>query len=225
MKEQRTVFNETATGHQTANYPLFFGEQMGTYDTVNRNYPRIFDLYNQQMGQIWYSTEVDVTQDRVDLLKAPKEVVDLMVKTIQWQQATDSIASRSVGVLLERWVSNPEMSSLIKAWGLFEDIHSQSYADIVATVFPNPNDMIEEIVSDLNIVGRSRILIDVFDELYNMPDDVPIEVKRKNMLLAFAAFYAMESISFMASFSVTFSIAHAGYFAGIGERVRFIARD
>lgn len=220
-----TVYNENSTGHKTEKYPLFFGEQMGSYDTVHRNYPTIFDLYNKQMGQIWYPTEVSVEQDKVDLLRAPQDVVDLMSKTIQWQQATDSIASRSVGVLLEPWVTNPEMSSLIKAWGLFEDIHSISYADIVASVFPNPSDMIEEIVEDLNIVARSRILIDVFDNLYNLKRDASDSEKRKAMILAFAAFYAMESISFMASFTVTFSIAHAKYFAGIGERVRFIARD
>src|SRR5690625_1385236 len=220
-----TVFNEQSTGHITERYPLFFGEELGTYDTVHRTYPSIFDLYNRQVGQIWYPTEVDVTQDRVDLLRAPKDVVNLMSKTLQWQQATDSIASRSVGVLLEPWVTNPEMASLIKAWGFFEDIHAISYADIVATVFPNPSDMINEIMEDLNIVARSRVLIDTFDDLYNIPRYTPDSEKRKNMLLAFAAFYAMESISFMASFTVTFSIAHSKYFAGIGERVRFIARD
>ena len=222
----RTVFNEKATGHITENYPLFFGEQMGVYDTVNRKYPQIFDLYNRQAGMIWYSSEVDVTRDRIDLLQARPDVVETMMLNIQWQTAMDSIAARSVGTLLERHVTNPEMSSLIKVWGFFEDIHSQSYSDIVANVFPDPTSMLGEIMENESVMNRTRVLVKVFDELYNLPDDAPISLKREKMILAFTAFYALETISFMNSFTATFTIAkNEKRFIGIGERVRLICRD
>lgn len=222
----KTVFNAKATGHQTQNYPLFFGEQLGVYDTTNRNYQSIFDLYNRQMGQIWFSTEVDITRDRIDLLQAPKDVVEVMMLNIQWQTAMDSIASRSINTLLGKHITNPEMSSLVAAWNLFEDIHSQSYSDIVENIFPNPSDMIGEIMENENVIKRTQVLVDVFNSLYNMPDNAPIEEKREKMILAFTAFYAMESISFMNSFAATFTIAkNYKRFIGIGERVRLICRD
>lgn len=221
----KTVFNAKATGHQTQNYPLFFGEQLGVYDTTNRNYQSIFDLYNRQMGQIWFSSEIDITRDRIDLLQAPKDVVEVMMLNIQWQTAMDSIASRSINTLLGKHITNPEMTSLVAAWNLFEDIHSQSYSDIVENIFPNPSDMIGEIMENENVIKRTQVLVDVFNSLYNMPDDASIEEKREKMILAFTAFYAMESISFMNSFAATFTIAkNYKRFIGIGERVRLICR-
>lgn len=223
--QERTVFNKDATGHETKEYPLFFGETMGTYDTVNMNYPSIFDLYNRQMGQIWYSTEVDITRDRIDLLQAPRDVVETMMLNIQWQTAMDSVASRSVSLLLLKHITNPELESLVQAWSLFEGIHAISYADIVENIFPNPSDMVGEIMKNEHVMKRTDVLVKVFDDLYNLSDDAPIEEKRKAMILAFTAFYAMESISFMNSFTTTFTIArNEKRFIGVGERVRLICR-
>lgn len=225
-QNNRTVFNKQSTGHETKTYPLFFGEEMGTYDTVNMNYPSIFSLYNRQMGQIWYSTEVDVLRDRIDLLQAPRDVVDVMMLNVQWQTAMDSVAARSVSLLLLKHITNPEMESLVQAWGLFEGIHAVSYADIVENIFPNPSDMIGDIMENENVMKRTDVLVKVFDNLYNLPDSATISEKRRAMILAFTAFYAMESISFMSSFTATFTIAkNVRRFIGISERVRLICRD
>lgn len=222
----KTVFNKEATGHLTKEYPLFFGEKMGTYDTVNMNYPSIFDLYNRQMGQIWYSTEVDILRDRIDLLQAPRDVVETMMLNIQWQTAMDSVASRSVSLLLLKHITNPELESLVQAWSLFEGIHAISYADIVENIFPNPSDMVGEIMKNEHVMKRTDVLVDIFNNLYNLPDEADISEKRKAMILAFTAFYAMESISFMNSFTATFTIAkNEKRFIGISERVRLICRD
>lgn len=221
----RTIFNEKATGHQTGTYPLFFGEQLGTYDTMSRNYPKLFELYNQQMAQIWNSQEVNIDNDRVEMATYPKDVVDIMTKTIMWQHQTDSLAHAAVSELLPRHITNPELKSLVAAWGLFEDIHEQSYSDIVESIFPKPLDILSEMSENINLTERSRILIDTFDSLYNLEDDAPVSEKRKAMLLAMTAFYAMESISFMASFTITFTIGHIKMFTGVANRVRLIARD
>lgn len=221
----KTVFNEKSTGHITKNYPLFFGEQMGPYDTRNLTYPKLVTLYDQQVGQIWYSTEVSVMQDRVDAKDCPPDILDFMIKNIMWQTATDTIAAKSISGLFDRYISNPELKSMLIAWGFFEDIHEKSYSDIIENVFNDPDNIISDILNNPNIIARSRKIIDIFDEFYNMDQDTPIEVKRKNLIKVFTNIYAMESISFMASFVITFTIAHMGYFAGIGSRVRQIARD
>ena len=222
---KRTVFNEKSTSYKTKTYPLFFGEELGVYDTMNRNYPKLFDLYNQQMAKIWYSTEVNIDKDRIDMASYPKEVVDIMTKTIQWQTQTDSLAHAAVSILLPKYITNPELKSLVTAWGLFEDIHEQSYSDIVENIFPKPMDMLEDIATNKNLTARSRVLIDTFDALYNLPDTATLSEKRKAVLLAMTAFYAMESISFMASFTITFTIGYIKMFSGVASRVRFIARD
>lgn len=222
---KRTVFNENSTSHQTKTYPLFLGEELGVYDTMNRNYPRLFELYNKQMGQIWYSSEVNIDQDRIELSSYPPEVVDIMTKTIQWQTQTDTVAHSAVSVLLPQYITNPECKSLVTAWSLFEDIHEQSYSDIVENIFPRPLEMLGDIATNKNLTARSRVLIDVFNDMYNLPHDASISDKRKALLLTMTALYAMESISFMASFTITFTIGHMKMFSGVAARVRFIARD
>ena len=222
---KKTVYNENSTGHITGKYPLLFGEPMGPYDTMNRNYPKIFELYDKQMGRIWYSTEVSVAQDRIDAKTCDKNVLAFMTDNIMWQTAQDTIAAKSISELFEKHITNPEFKSLIKAWSLFEDIHEQSYSDIVQNVFDKPNEIIDGILNNPDIVSRSRKFIDVFNDFYNLPMDAPITDLRKGAIKSFAAVYAMESISFMASFAITFTIASMGIFAGVGSRVRQIARD
>ena len=99
--KRKTVFNLNNTGHETSEYPLFLGDDLGFADTINRPYPILDKLFQEQMAQVWNEFEVDITQDRQDMLNAPKPIVDSMVKTILWQHLADSIASRSItGILL-----------------------------------------------------------------------------------------------------------------------------
>ena len=49
--------------------------------------------------------------------------------------------------------------------------------------------------------------------------------KKKIMAKVLCTVMAMEVISFMSSFAVTFAIAEQGYFQGIAETVSMIARD
>src|SRR5699024_8270946 len=140
--------------------------------------------------------------------------------------AMDSVAARSVSLLLLKHITNPEMESLVQAWGLFEGIHAVSYADIVENIFPNPSDMIGDIMENENVMKRTDVLVEVFDNLYNLSGSATVSEKRRAMILAFTAFYAMESISFMSSFTATFTIAkNERRFIGISERVRLICRD
>ena len=42
------LFNTENTAHKTGDYPLFLGQQMGMYDSINKKYPKLFDLYKKQ---------------------------------------------------------------------------------------------------------------------------------------------------------------------------------
>src|SRR3972149_2259366 len=104
-----TVFNANNVGHKTKKYPLFLGEDLGLFDTINITYPVLEDLYQKQISQIWNETEISLVQDKQDMLTLPKDTVDLMVKTISWQHLADSVASKSVSGLLMRYVTNSEL--------------------------------------------------------------------------------------------------------------------
>lgn len=220
-----TVFNANNKGFETAKYPLFLGEDLGLFDTVNIMYPELEDLYQKQVSQIWNENEVSLTQDKQDMVSAPKDVVDLMVKTISWQHLADSVASKSIAGLLMRHVTNSELEGLINVWSFFETIHARTYSHIVKQTLINPNQMLRDTYNNMDIVSRSEAIVKAFNRLEALPVDAPIEEKRKAIALAFTALFALEAIAFMSSFAVTFAIAETGIFQGIGSLVTLIARD
>ena len=220
-----SVFNAQNKGFESSKYPLFLGEDLGLFDTVNIAYPELEYLYQKQVSQIWNENEVSLTQDKQDMMNAPKDVVDLMVKTVSWQFLGDSVASKSIAGLLMRYVTNPELEGLINAWSFFETIHARTYSHIVKQTVVNPNQVLRDTYNNMDILKRSQAIVKAFDQLEALPVDATIEEKRKAIALAFAALFALEAIAFMSSFAVTFAIAETGIFQGIGSLVTLIARD
>jgi len=220
-----TVFNAKNKGFETSKYPLFLGEDLGLFDTVNVAYPELEDLYQKQVSQIWNENEVSLVQDKQDMVNAPNDVVDLMVKTISWQHLADSVASKSVSGLLMRHVTNSELEGLLNAWSFFETIHARTYSHIVKQTVVNPNQVLRDTYNNMDILSRSGAIVEAFNQLEALPVDASIEEKRKAIALGFAALFSLEAIAFMSSFAVTFAIAETGIFQGIGQLVTLIARD
>ncbi|QIW90850.1 UNVERIFIED_ORG: hypothetical protein GCAPEGMB_00535 [Vibrio phage V07] len=219
-----TVFNANNKGYSEG-YPLFLGEELGLFDTINRTYPELEELYQQQMAQIWNEFEVDLTQDKMDMQKVDPKVTELMVKTISWQHLADSVASKSISGLLMKYVTNSELEGLLNCWSLFETIHARTYSHIVKQTFQNPVEMLKETYDNLKVLDRSQAIVEAFDRLEALPKDSTRKEVMQAILGAIFALFALEAIAFMASFSVTFGIAETGVFQGIAQDVKLICRD
>ncbi|MBC4013662.1 ribonucleotide-diphosphate reductase subunit beta, partial [Morganella morganii] len=79
--------------------------------------------------------------------------------------------------------------------------------------------------ANLEIVKRSNILLDSFNNLANIGDNPTESDLRKLILFCVVTLYLLEAINFMASFAITFGIAERGILQGIGQNVTLIARD
>ena len=220
-----TVFNASNKGFETKKYPLFFGEELGLFDTVNVAYPEVDKLYHQQMSQIWNHAEVSLDQDKMDMQRLPNEVVDLMVKTLSWQHLADSVAAQSISTLLLPHCTNSELEAMLTAQSLFECIHAMTYSHIVQQTFSDPNKMLKDTYENTHTLIRSQAIVKAFDDVQALPQDADIEEKRKVLMKAFVALFALEGIAFMSSFAVTFAIAETDVFQGIGALVALICRD
>lgn len=218
------VFNANNKGYSEG-YPLFLGEELGLFDTINRTYPELEELYQQQLAQIWNEFEVDLTQDKMDMQKVDPKVTDLMVKTISWQHLADSVACKSISGILVKHITNSELEGLAILWSLFEVIHARTYSHIVKQTFQNPVQMLQETYDNLKVLDRSHAIVEAFNKLEDLPKDAPREVAMEAILGAVVALFALEAIAFMASFSVTFGIAETGVFQGIAQNVKLICRD
>lgn len=103
-----TVFNVNNSGWKTKNYPLFMGEEMSLYDSVNVNYKELFDVYKQQVSQRWTEVEFNHEQSRLDMLSCPKGIYDVMLLNLSFQWVLDSVASRAIAPLFAPFVTNSE---------------------------------------------------------------------------------------------------------------------
>jgi ribonucleoside-diphosphate reductase beta chain len=224
-KKTSTVFNSENTGYLTGNYPLFLGEELGFVDTINQPYPQLETLYDTQMSFLWNHAEVDLTQDRQDMLNADPAITDLMVETILWQSMADSIASRAIGSILTKYISNSSLQDLYNAVILFETIHSKTYLHIIRQCFTNPNEVLQRGYKNLEIIKRSSVLIDSFNKLAEATNETDEATLRKLVLFCVVAMFLLESINFMASFAITFGIAERSLFQGISQDVTLICRD
>lgn len=222
---QFNKFNAKNDGWKNKKYPLFLGPELGVVDTINVQYPILEELYQKQVSQIWSEFEIDLTQDKVDMQNLPKNVTDLMVKTIMWQTVADSVASRSIIETLGKYISNSELMNLATVWSFFEVIHARTYSHIIKQTFVDPNEMLEELYADAAVLQRSDIIVEAFNNVTNLSKDATqIEIEDA-IIQAITALFALEAIAFMSSFAVTFGIVERGNFAGIGKLVTLICRD
>lgn len=225
-KETMTVFNQDNKHHvEGGKAPLFLGEQLGVIDTINVTHPIFEDLYQLQLSQMWNEFEVNITQDKLDMMNMPKNTVDMMVKTIMWQHAADSIASRSIIECLGDHITNSEFHDYATIWSFFETIHGRTYSHIIKQTFVDPNQALVELYENMQVMQRSQVLVDTFDALKTLPMDAPKDDKAKAIIKVVVALFALEAIAFMGSFAITFGIGETGKFQGIVQLVKLICRD
>ena len=220
-----TKFNKNNMGYLIGSYPLLLGQDLGFPDTVNITYPVIEELYQKQLSQIWNEHEIDLTQDRMDMLNLPASTVLPMKLTIMTQAASDAMASRTIGSVMMPHATNPEFENLLNLWTFFETIHNRTYAHIIKQTFENPVDMMKEAYANERVMLRSEAILKAFDAAANLPKDSTTLEAQVAILKAFTALFGLEAIMFMSSFAVTFAVAETGVFQGIGKLVEMICKD
>jgi ribonucleotide reductase beta subunit family protein with ferritin-like domain len=225
------VFNSEKTLESYSNYPLFFGENQGLFDTINVKYPNIKALYHEMVSLDWHPNEVDCSQCNIDFKNCPPEVSDMMIKTLAWQWEADSVASRSIAPILAPFISSSELWA---AWQRISDnevVHASAYSEIVRMSFDNPSEVLSQILSVKESITRLETVAKCFQDLYVASHKyalglIPADQETYNILYkGIISLLLLERIQFMSSFAITFTIADAGWFQPIGSIVKKIAQD
>ena len=71
------VFNINKTDYTASS--LFLGDKPGLFDTVNKQYPRLWDLYKKMKSLDWDENEFDFTPCLTEFKTCPKSVYDMMI--------------------------------------------------------------------------------------------------------------------------------------------------
>lgn len=222
-------FNINNNGNLTGEYPLYFGEDLGIFDSFNIPYPEIREADQNQRALFWTSDEIDFTQDYKDMQTVTEDEKELMVRALSFQMAADSIASGSIQQLFLPIASNPYLKGLISYHGDAEYVHEDTYGRIIAQCFDDPSEMIERIKKDEDVIRRLGSILYAFkdhmDMVYNI-EDYTLPEKRKTCLRTLVSLLGLEGIMFLASFASTFALCEStSKFDGIAKAVGLINND
>lgn len=224
------IFNNENTAWKTGEYPLFFGQVPGVYDSVNVKYPQLFDLYEQLKQIDWRHDEIDLTQTRMDLIRCPATTRDIMIKNLAYQWELDSIASRSIAPLLAPFITNSEYWLMIAKQSENENLHSLTYSEIIRQCLPDTTEIFNEVMKNDEVINRGSRVAKVFSELKEIGAKYTLGLVSKDVALpivlkSVVTLYALERIEFMSSFACTFALAEQQLFVGAARLVQKIAED
>lgn len=212
---------------------LILGQKLGLKDTINIAHPKLVELYDKLKAQDWVEDELNMEQDRLDLITAPKTVKDLFKLNIAYQFEIDSLLSETYCTLLAPFITDSQYSDMLSIIQYNEGLHYRSYLFTIRKVFPEPNEIFElvnrideiqsrsgvtfKILEDLKIAGAKYVLgeIENNQELFNI------------VFKGIFAFYILEKFNFMSSFATTFIIPEAfnGLMMNSSKQIQKIAQD
>lgn len=226
------VFNINKSAEAYKNSPLFLGEDSGLFDTVNKRYPKIWDLYKEMKSLDWSEDEFDYTQCLIDFKQCPPDVAEAMIETLAWQWEADTIASRQMIQIMAPVVSSSELWAAYQRISDNEVVHAATYSEIVRMSFDKPDEVVKKILSLKESFARLQVVAKVFEETSRMVLEYGLGQRTSDdndlydqLLLLVCTMLMLERIQFMASFAITFSICGTGLFQPIGKAVQKIAQD
>lgn len=225
----RTIFNTEKTDYETPS--LFLGQAPGLVDTVNKQYPKIWELYKALKELDWDENEFDYSPCNAEFKSCSKSTYEMMIKTLAWQWEADSIASRSIAPTVAPFVNSSELWAAWQRISDNETIHAATYSEIVRNSFDDPSVVLDEVLRIEQSFARLEGVSRVFSDAYTIGHKYALGMIDDEETVYDAAFMLtvgmliLERLQFMASFAVTFAICDSGMFQPIGKAVQKIAQD
>jgi len=239
--EGMTVFNTNTV--DIKKQPMFFGQPLGVQRFDVAKYPVFEKLKEQQNGFFWSPKEVSLQKDRGDYQTLSPHQKHIYTSNLKYQIMLDSVQGRAPGMAFMPYCSLPELEGCMNSWQFFESIHSTSYTYIIKNVYPNPADVLDDIVVNDKILERAKTVTESYDDFINTAQHYGIsndwkhalegveyaqlslnDVKRK-LYRAVANVNILEGIRFYVSFACSFAFGENKLMEGSAKIISLIARD
>ncbi|MFB1015584.1 MAG: class Ia ribonucleoside-diphosphate reductase subunit beta [Alteromonadaceae bacterium] len=239
-----TTFNKIANNALLE--PMFLGNSVNVSRYDQQKHIPFEKLIEKQLSFFWRPEEVDVSKDRADWQTLTTSEKHIFMSNLKYQTLLDSMAARSVNLVLLPLVSIPELETWIETWAFSETIHSRSYTHILRNLFTNPSEVFDDIMVNPAILKRAESIAKYFDQVilttqllqsqgegtYDVEvagKNTTIEVSRRKLkerlFLAVCSVNALEAIRFYVSFACSFAFAERELLEGNSKLIKLIARD
>ena len=204
---------------------MFFDDNVDVarYDTLK--YPQIEKITDKQLGFFWRPEEVDILRDANDFDMLTPQEQHIFTSNLKRQIVLDSVQGRAPNLAFLPLVSLPELETWIETWSFYETIHSRSYTHIIRNVYPNPDEVFDNIMNIKPIVECGNDISKYYDALMDFDGQYGSYEHKKALWLCLNAVNALEGIRFYVSFACSWAFAELKKMEGNAKIIKFIARD
>lgn len=214
--EKKKIFNE---------FGLRGTQSMIEGNTTNlREWNRIkYDwantLYRTMLNNFWIPEEISLNEDVKQFPYLTAGERNAFDKIISFLNFLDSVQSENLPTL-SRYITAPEVSSLLNIQAFQEEIHAQSYSYILDTVTnPITRDKIyDEWRNDEILLERNRFIAETYQHFSD-------KANKENFIQSVMANYILEGIYFYSGFSFFYTLARQGKMTATSTIFKYINRD
>ena len=205
--------------------PLFFGEPLNIQRYDKFKYPQFMEFFKQQLSFFWRPEEVNLSgKEKNDFQSLDDHQKFIFTKNLSYQILLDSVQSRGIPHILE-YCSNPEIEAFAKTWEFSETIHSYSYTYIIKNIYPNPEEIFDEILKDKEVIKRTTSVTKYYDDLINSLNSKDEYEKKKKLYLTLMSINILEGVRFYVSFACSYAFAENKKMEGNAKIISLINRD
>lgn len=189
-------------------------------------------MIDKAQGLTWFKHDFTYTKDAKDFSKFSPELQKLFLQNLKFQTALDSMATRTVLEVFKPITTNPQLESWWTTHGFQEEIHSESYAELIKALPVNSTKIFDEIMISPQIISRVKDIISRFDDTIRWNalrllehEDYDLEKHKKSIVMSLFALHILEAGLFQTSFITTFAYAENKVMESSGKSMGKIAKD
>lgn len=213
---KKQIFNQNGDRGTQA---MIHGNTTNLREWNRIKYDWAMTLYRNMLNNFWIPEEISLNEDVKGfpyLTEGERRAFD---KIIAFLNFLDSIQSENLPNL-SRYITAPEVASLLNLQAFQEEIHAQSYSYILDTVTnPITRDKIyDEWRSDEHLLKRNTFIAGIYEAFNEKQDE-------RNFLRAIMANYILEGIYFYSGFSFFYTLARQGKMSATSTIFKYINRD
>ena len=215
------------------NQPLFLGEGRNISRLDLSIEPHISKMTADAIGKLWFSGDFSPSKDGKDYISCSPSLNTLYMKNIKFQTLLDSLAARSVAEVFIPITTNPQLASWWFQHAFFEEnIHSQSYADILKGLPVDAKAIFDDIMVNPAILARAKSIVQCFEDTVQhnarmilSTSDYNVETHKVSIIKSLIALNILEAVLFKSSFLTSFAFKENGLYSITADIISKIAQD
>lgn len=215
------------------NQPLFLGEGRNISRLDLSIEPHISKMTADAIGKLWFSGDFSPSKDGKDYISCGPTLNTLYMKNIKFQTLLDSLAARSVAEVFIPITTNPQLASWWFQHAFFEEnIHSQSYADILKGLPVDAKAIFDDIMVNPSILARANSIVQCFEDTVQhnarmilQTSDYDLEAHKVSIVKSLIALNILEAVLFKSSFLTSFAFKENGLYSITADIISKIAQD